>query len=382
MSNIFLIGGCHHNILGAIRSLGEKGIFPDVILETKQKHPYVAYSRYIGHLWKVSNEQEVLHVLRQEAGKYDEKPVVVACADNLSSLLDMHYEELSKFYKLPGSMIQGRITYLMDKEVMSQLARKTDFLVPRSVAISTKEEVHIEIPQPWIIKPLLSKDGHKSDIERIYTDDDWVGYCLHHDALVQIQQLIDKDFEYQLIGLSLNSGKEVIIPGYSYVIRPSSTTNTGFLHYMPLDDSYENIVQKGKQFLKATGYSGLFSLEFLRGKDGHDYFMEINFRNDGNAICVTAAGVNLPYIWYLYNTGGDYHQEIANSKINPVYVMPEFADISLITHGQLRLWTWLKDIRRTDRYMEFDKHDKAPFFSYLLFRIRHVIEKRLLNRLV
>ena len=57
--------------------------------------------------------------------------------------------------------------------------------------------------------------------------------------------------------------------------------------------------------------------------------MEINFRNDGNAICVTAAGFNLPYIWYLYNTGGNYREEIEASKVKPTYVMPEFADISL-----------------------------------------------------
>ena len=49
--------------------------------------------------------------------------------------------------------------------------------------------------------------------------------------------------------------------------------------------------------------------------------------------------------------------------MKPVYVMPEFADISLITHGQLNVFTWLKDIRRTDRFMEFDKHDKGPFYQ-------------------
>ena len=163
--------------------------------------------------------------------------------------------------------------------------------------------------------------------------------------------------------MSLNSGEEVVVHGISHVIRPAATTNTGFLHYLPLDDSYQEVMNLGKRFLKATGYSGLFSLEFLRGKDGRDYFMEINFRNDGNSICVTASGFNLPYIWYLYNTDGNYREEIAKSQMKPVYVMPEFADISLIAHGQLNVFTWLKDIRRTDRFMEFDKHDKGPFYQ-------------------
>ena len=209
---------------------------------------------------------------------------------------------------------------------------------------------------------MLSKNGQKSDIERIYSDSEWDDYCKRHEAQVQIQQLIDKDYEYQLIGLSLNGGEKVIIPGLSYVIRPAETTNTGFLHYIPLTDTYNAIVEKGKQFLKATGYSGLFSLEFLRGKDGKDYFMEINFRNDGNAICVTASGVNLPYIWFLNQTGGDYEGEIAKSTVKSVYVMPEFEDIRLLKQCKLDFVTWLKDIHRTDRFMEYDKHDMIPFF--------------------
>ena len=39
---------------------------------------------------------------------------------------------------------------------------------------------------------------------------------------------------------------------------------------------------------------------FVRDNEGNDYFLEINMRNDGNAYCVTSAGVNLPYIWCYY----------------------------------------------------------------------------------
>lgn len=373
---VFIIGGNHHNALGVIRSLGERGVNINVIIQSNDKKPYICRSKYISRCWIVSSEKEVFDILINESENFHgEKAVLIACADNLSSLIDMHCEELKQRYYLPGSEEKGRITHLMNKEVMSDLARKTDFLVPQSNAINISDNVKVNIALPWIIKPLVSKNGKKTDIRRIYTSEDWALYCKEHDGTVQVQQLIDKDFEYQLIGLSLNSGKEIIIPGYSYVIRPASNTNTGFLQYRPLDESFKEVVEKGKLFLKATGYSGLFSLEFLRGKDGKDYFMEINFRNDGNAICVTASGVNLPYIWYLYNTGGNYIGEIEASNVDPTYVMPEFADISLITHGQLGLLSWLMDIHRTDRFMEFDKHDVKPFFCYLYYRVSNKIKK-------
>ncbi len=369
---VIVIGGCHHNILGVIRSLGEKGLRPLVIIETKEHYPYVAKSKYIKQCWIVKNEMEVLDVLHQEAGKHGKKPVVIACADNLSSLLDMHYEELSQHYALPGAKEQGRITRLMDKEVMGELAAEVGLLVPRSVATDTSVDEELEVPLPWIIKPLVSKNGVKADIVRIYAPKEWTEYKSRHQARVQVQQLIEKEFEYQLIGLSLNGGEEVIIPGVSHVIRPQSNTNTGFLRYEPLRSDYVESVDNTKRYLKEAGYSGLFSMEFLRGTDGRDYFMEINFRNDGNAICVTAAGVNLPYNWYLSQTGAELDIE---NNIRTVYVMPEFDDFRQIFHNQLGVWQWIKDIHRTDRFMEFDGKDQKPFWFYLKTDIWRVTKK-------
>ena len=371
---VFVIGGNHHNALGVIRSLGVCGIKPYVIIQSPQKKPYISYSKYIQRCWIVESEIEVLDILKQEGANFpDAKAVLIACADNLSSLVDLHRNELSSYYHLPGSEIQGRITHLMDKEVMSNLAREVGFSVPSSMAINTEDDHEIGIPLPWIIKPLVSKDGSKDDIERIFSKGDWIDYCQKHHLQVQVQHLIDKDYEYQLIGLSLNGGEEVIIPGYSYILRPAATTNTGFLHYLPLDDSFQSVMDASKQFIKATGYSGLFSLEFLRDKERKDYFMEMNFRNDGNAICVTTAGVNLPYIWYLYNIGRDFRNEISRSNVKPVYVMPEFADLSLVIHKKLSILLWLKDIRRTDCFMEYDKNDKAPFWHYILKRLKNLL---------
>lgn len=362
MREVFVIGGCHHNMLGVIRSLGERGVQPLVIVETKDRRPYVAKSCYIKQCWKVADEAHVLGVLRCEAGKHGEKPVVIACADNLSSLLDLHYDELSEHYTLPGANEQGRITRLMDKEVMSELASEIGLLVPKSVATNTSVDEEITVPLPWIIKPLVSKNGVKADIERIYTLDEWTAYKQRHQARVQVQQLIEKEFEYQLIGLSLNEGRDVIIPGVSHVIRPQSNTNTGFLRYEPLSDEYAVTVEYSKKFLKETGYSGLFSMEFLRGNDGKDYFMEINFRNDGNAICVTAAGVNLPYMLYISQTRAEFTIE---NVAKAVYVMPEFDDLRLINQGKNTFAQWLKDVRRTDRFMEFDRNDQKPFWTLL-----------------
>lgn len=368
MQDIFVIGGNHHNALGVIRALGEKGLRPYVIIQCEEKKPYIRLSKYIQQYWIVNSDAEVLGLLKREGAKREKRSVLIACADGLSSLVDSYHDELSKWYRLPGSEEQGRITRLMDKEVMSQLAHEVGFRVPQSIAVNTKDNSEISVPMPWIIKPLVSKDGKKADIKRIYSEEEWSKYCQEHDSLVQVQQLIEKEFEFQLIGLSLNGGEAVIIPGVSHVIRPQSNTNTGFLRYEPLSNEYAKSVENTKQFLKETGYSGLFSMEFLRGRDGKDYFMEINFRNDGNAICVTAAGVNLPYLWYTHNEIGKKKPWGKKTAEKTVYVMPEFEDIRFVKNGDLSMKEWFKDVRRTDRFMEYDRKDPYPFYSLLCHR--------------
>ena len=96
--------------------------------------------------------------------------------------------------------------------------------------------------------------------------------------------------------------------------------------------------------------------------------MEINFRNDGNAICVTAAGMSLPYIWYLDCNGADYSEE-RNKKIDSVYVMPDMAELKLLVTGQISPWEYISDFRKTNRFMEYDKIDPKPFWKLVKFHI-------------
>lgn len=123
------------------------------------------------------------------------------------------------------------------------------------------------------------------------------------------------------------------------------------------------------EFIRKTGYSGLFSLEFIRDCKGIDYFMEINFRNDGNSICVTASGMNLPFIWYLYNNGLSIDKELNYDSMKKVLVMPEFNDVGNAIHRCISWLQWLKDVKNTDRFMEFSKYDQKPFWMYIYKRL-------------
>ena len=371
---IFIIGGNHHNTLGVIRSLGYKGLKPIVLLVSDKigKNNYVLRSKYISKFKSFINYQDVMDWLINNASE-NSGSVILCTSDGASSAVDMNYDKLAATYHIPNAKKEGVINHFMNKEIMSELARKIGMTVPPTYLYDHTNPLPKNIEFPCIIKPLLSIEGSKSDIKICNTFEELNSFIkdTSHCERIQIQKFIEKDYEYQLIGCSLEGGKKVIIPGVSHVIRPSKCSNTGFLRYKSLDMTYP--VKLAKKFIQEIGYSGLFSMEFLRDKNGKDYFMEINFRNDGNAICVTASGVNLPYIWYLANSNKSIEHEPMILR-KEVFVMPEFDDFVNVLKGKISLLSWIKALRSTDCFMEYDHTDVSPFIMGLFNQTKNFIK--------
>ena len=47
-----------------------------------------------------------------------------------------------------------------------------------------------------------------------------------------------------------------------------------------------------EKFIQQSDYHGPFSVEFVHTRSGENYFMEVNFRNEGLAYASTCAGAN------------------------------------------------------------------------------------------
>lgn len=366
MNKVIVIGGDHHNTLGVIRGLGERGVKSELILITSSKMTFVNYSRYVSSCTKLAVDSSIVETLLTQYKDETEKPVVICCSDSSSGVIDENRNKLTPYFLLPGAEEQGRISELMSKKSMAELAIEVGLNIPNTYYIDNPKEEFGIIPLPCIIKPLESRKGSKTEISICRTWDELSAYASKHDiSKDQIQDFIDKDFEYQLIGCSTRN--EIIIPGVSKILRPCKGSNTSYLHYTPLEIGFCDI-EKCKEFVRRTGYRGLFSLEFLRDKQGKDYFIEINFRNDGNAICVTAAGMSLPYIWYLDCMEQEYTSE-KRKTIKSVYVMPDMAELKLLATRQISLKEYLSDFKKTDRFMEYDKMDNKPFWKLVQFHI-------------
>ena len=80
--DVIVIGGNHHNTLGVIRSLGEKGIYPNIIITNESKYAYVAKSKYVKDYDIVKeDEDKIKEILIKKYVKLENKATLIPTSD-------------------------------------------------------------------------------------------------------------------------------------------------------------------------------------------------------------------------------------------------------------------------------------------------------------
>lgn len=377
--DIIIIGGLHHNTLGVVRSLGEARVKKANIMvllvgDNIPKKNIITASKYVlkSNIITVSCDVEAFEWLMKQK-KAEKTPCVICCSDGSAEMILSHASVLSKWYKLPE--IKEKIQNMMQKDYQNAIATESGFLVPENIIVETNTDNLQWDIFPCITKPIKSTNGNgKGDIKIAYSKEELDRYLATIAAeKIEIQRFIEKKMEFQLIGCSIDGGNEVIIPGYTNIIRQPMNTNTGYLKYATISElNYDS--DAVTLFLKKLGYSGLFSLEFVRDYDDNDYFLEINLRNDGNAYCVTSAGVNLPYIWY-FNLVNGRKPEISNMIEKNIFFMPEFTDFKLGAKSE-GIFRWMFQFFTSESHALYNRKDMKPFLIQLEKYIKAKIFKR------
>ena len=363
---VIVFGGNHHNPLGVIRALGRKKL--DVFFLTSVKNSFVAHSKYVTETIFLEKDEDAPQVLLNRFSSELVKPVIVCCGDGFAAIIMNSREMLKNAFIMPYAKVYQKGN-IFDKGFQAAVAKECGIEMPQSQVLELSEAK--ELLKNWnsfpsIVKPLdsLMAFGGKDDI-RIVENSEELNAALEktHSIKIQIQQYIKKKMEFQLIGCSLDEGRIVIIPGFTHILRQPPNTNTGFLKYSSCEKlNYD--LRKIKDFMRRVGYSGLFSAEFLRDEKG-DYFMEVNFRNDGNAYVVTQAGVNLPYLWVYYCCEGKLPPNEPETIKRETFFMPDLQDIRNVMHGDLSLITFIRDWFKTKAHAVYDLKDLKPFLHQL-----------------
>lgn len=370
-NKVVIIGGDHHNTLGVVESFGEKGIKSYVLLLTSHKRGYVLHSKYVESGWCCNSDISIIECLESNFKDKKNKAVIIATNDVVAWILDNNYDSLKDYFHIPTIDPAGNLSELMSKQYMNSLAKQVGFSVPKTWVIYDNK-IPTEIEYPVITKAISSLAGTKDNIKIIYEESQLSCFLESQQVcpVIQVQKYIDKEFEFQLLGCSLNKGDTVLIPGRTHIVRPNGLDNTFFLRYDKCEPSLTQTLNKAVNFVQKTKFTGLFSIEFLHDKNGNDYFLEMNFRNDGNSYCVTASGTNLPYILYLSAIGGDYQNEISNSKVETIHMMPEIYYFTRLLAGEFSIHEWWSNFRKTNCFTTYFKNDKKPFFWFIILALK------------
>lgn len=360
----------HYNSLGIVRSLGEKGVQPYVIV-IKRKARLTSASKYIKKVFFVDSIAEGYQVLLSKFGKIS-KDVLFTADDKITSYLDVHYEDLKDRFYFFNAGITGRINYYMDKMNIHQLASECGLLIPQSLVVENGE-IPENIEYPIITKALSSISGG-------WKDDVFV--CNNSEELLQafpkikskkviLQQYIKKENELCLDGFSYDHGGKVffaIASTYDYLL-PSTYSSLMTVCNFEKMEGYINLKKCLESMFSKIGFEGIFSVEFLISREKY-YFLEINFRNSTWSYASTVAHMNLPILWSkcmennLYDIDSSYKEIPENFK-----AMDEMHDFKVRVLGKkVKLFKWLEERRNCNCLFYKNKNDRFPYYRSLLNR--------------
>lgn len=368
-----VIGGDHYNTLGVVRSLGEEGV-PVYLILISDKRSYVDKSKYIIKTWRINSpEKTIIDILTQNFNNEEYNPVIIPTSDSVMKIIDNNFELLKHKYILPNiNNTEDKITYLMNKKIMNDLAFESGLTIPKSWEVSLdNNEIYIpeEIIYPCIVKPLRSIDGNKEDILVCKNELELERGLLNLKQdyyRVLIQEYIDGPDSkvIEIIGCVTINGKEIIIPAIIEKIReyPLMAGSTSYA-LATIESKYidnNNI----HAFLKRLNYTGIFDLEF-KYANGKTYFIEINFRNGAPGYALTKSGINIPYIWYLEAVGQNIDN--INKKISGNFnFMMEVRDFRHVLNGDIKIHSWIKNLINTKVFLFFNSKDMKPAISRII----------------
>ncbi|MCI9078411.1 MAG: ATP-grasp domain-containing protein [Lachnospiraceae bacterium] len=357
----------HYNPLGIIRSLGEAGISPIVLLCTK--HPQlVNFSKYVKKIYKFNSIKNAFKYLVEKYSNEPYKPFIYNGSDETTLILDKHYNYLKdKFYFCNG---KGFIEKYLQKYDITLLAKECGFRIPKE-EFKKKGELPNDLEYPVITKASTSSKGGdwKADSFICNSKSELIeAYKKIKSKNVLVQEFIKKKNEYCIDGISINGGEEIYLPYAAQYFRFSDKSYGAYMYFERVKNN--KLINKIQNIIKGSKYSGIFCIEFLIGNDNKLYFLEVNFRNSGWSYAFTYGGFNLPYMWAKSTIDGHITMDDIILTDKHFTAMSEFEDYNLVVNEQQQGFRkWFKDFIRADCKFFYNKKDPLPFWNVVIKKV-------------
>lgn len=356
----------HYNPLDVIRSLGKVGLNPFVIL-VEETPVLINHSKYPTKVYVVKTREEGYKILMHDFGNEIKKPFLYCSDDVTMCFLDKHYTELKDRFYFYNASVQGRIEWLQNKDNITDLGIQVGLDVPKKEIVDTGK-LPSKLHFPIITKVLASTMGAwKGDVHICYNIKELeAAYAKILSPKLILQEYINKKGEFCMEGFAINDGQDVFIPYVADYIRYYGDSYGHYMNMIPFVD--ENLKKKILDLFKLTKYNGIFEIEFMKGPNEENYFLEINFRASTWNYAITVGGGNLPYFWAKSTLAGRILIEEMNLLKKPftaIVEVDDFANNVLYNHN-VGFFKWLKQCFTADCHYYFDRQDWKPLFYFIL----------------
>ena len=154
-------------------------------------------SKYVKKYHLCVTEGESLSIIDKirELIKPDERPLLIPNDDLVASIVDMYFDELSKYYILPNvDNKQGEINRLMQKEIQKEIAFSAGLPIAKGCVICIENGKFIipdTISYPCFMKPNVSKNSTKR--KRQHRRDFWNRQADRQLYLRRLRDLYDQN---------------------------------------------------------------------------------------------------------------------------------------------------------------------------------------------
>lgn len=360
MSNrkVIVWGGDDYNMLGILRQLVPYGIDTFVVFS----YPFTncaKYSRYCKNYVQFPTHEVALEFLLNCGSREKEKAILLTHTDELAELIDRNKEKLSKYYICPGTKEEGLLTRIQNKNTMTRLAMECGFLTPKSMPLRKNSRVD-EVKYPCFIKPSINIPNHPLPKLCCYNQQELenVINTLNDDDELILQEYINKEVEYCLVGVRLLTGK-ILIPGLLERDRMrngkwGSTAHGRILKRIPQEVNEEAI----SKMLERLDFYGPFGIDYGVTK-GKAYFYEINLRIDGTSDFFNQLGASVVRMWVYNCCGKEMAPQVKVSR--DAFIMDEIADYENVKRGLISFSEWKKQRKETTVFVYYNKHDMMPY---------------------
>ncbi len=270
-----------------------------------------AYSRYVKAFHTCTLNGSTLRGADAilEAADPDRKMLLIPTDDISAYIIDESYDRLSSRYIMPSvNGKQGELLRLMSKGAQKELAEACGLpMLGGSVVRCTdgRYEMPEKASYPCFIKPDVSCRSSKKRMKRCDSEEelraalDEIAQTAEPDLLIEDYA----DIKREISVLGLCAGGKVFCPGMMEASSGGHGARRGVaatgVSLTPGDERYisTELMEKLREFMRSTGYNGLFDIDLIETEDGRIYFIEVNLRYGASGYVITCEGIDLPGIF-------------------------------------------------------------------------------------